>query len=79
MTALSGKQDYSTSYPKEVEGSAIANAALLKATLAFDRIERHEQDCSKRWSIVVKMMLLVLAQLGGLLFFLVSDKLGWLS
>lgn len=73
MSALDGKQDYGA-----VDGSLTANSALLKATLAFDRIERHEQECSKRWSIVIKMMLLVLTQLGGLLFFLISDKLGWL-
>ncbi|WP_262694491.1 hypothetical protein [Kordiimonas aquimaris] len=61
-----------------IEGSNTANAALLKATLAFDRIERHEAQCSKRWGIVIKLMLLVLTQVGGLLFFLISDKLGWL-
>lgn len=61
------------------DGSTTANEALLKATLAFDRIERHELECSKRWAIVIKLMLLVLAQLGGLLLFLLSDKLGWFA
>ena len=61
------------------EGSSTANAALLKATLAFDRIERHEEQCSKRWGTVIKLMLLVLTQVGGLLFFLISDKLEWLA
>lgn len=60
------------------EGSTTANAALLKATLALDRIERHEIECGKRWATAIKLMLAVLAQLGGLLLFLVSDKLGWL-
>lgn len=59
------------------EGSNTANEALLRATLAFDRIDRHEIECSKRWGLVIKLMLLVLAQLGGLLLFLLSDKLGW--
>lgn len=65
--------------PPIIEGSSTAYAALLKATLAFDRIERHEAQCSKRWGIVIKLMLLVLTQMGGLLFFLISDKLEWLS
>jgi len=61
-----------------MDGSTTANTALLKATLAFDRIERHEIECSKRWSIVIKLILLVLAQVGTLLAFLLSEKLGWL-
>ena len=59
------------------DGSNMANAAFLKATLAFDRIERHELECSKRWGLVVKLLLLVLAQLGTLLVFLLAEKLGW--
>ncbi len=80
MTAASSKQEYTPDFPGfNGDGSSTANAALLRATLAFDRIERHEIECSKRWSIVIKLMLLVLAQIGGLLLFLISDKLGWLA
>lgn len=75
MSAGFGKREYATPFP---EGSTTANTALLKATLAFDRIERHEAECSKRWGIAIKLLLLVLTQLGGLLLFLISDKLGWL-
>ena len=84
MSIAQQKQEYPESFTAVAgafsgEGSNTANAALLKATLAFDRIERHEVECSKRWSIVIKLMLLVLAQLGGLLLFLLSDKLGWFA
>ncbi len=84
MTAAHRKREYgdgTAALPDAFsgEGSNTANAALLRATLAFDRIERHEIECSKRWAIVIKLMLLVLAQLGGLLLFLLSDKLGWFS
>ena len=84
MTVAQHKQEYTGSVAGMTgafsgEGSTTANTALLKATLAFDRIERHEVECSKRWAIVIKLMLLVLAQLGGLLLFLLSDKLGWFA
>ncbi|UTW59997.1 hypothetical protein KFE96_06735 [Kordiimonas sp. SCSIO 12603] len=59
------------------DGSETANAALMRATLALDRMERHEAECGRRWGIVMKMMFLVLTKLGGLLSFLVADKLGW--
>jgi len=61
------------------EGNLTANTALLKATLALDRIERHEMECSRRWGIVIRLIFLVLMKLGGLLMFLIADKLGWLS
>lgn len=84
MTVVGTKQEYYDGFSALTgaapgEGSTTANTALLKATLAFDRIERHEIECSKRWAIVIKLMLLVLAQLGGLLLFLLSDKLGWFA
>ncbi len=60
------------------DGSDTANAALLKATLALDRMERHEAECGRRWGIVMKLMFVVLTKLGGLLAFLIADKLGWL-
>ncbi len=79
MTEASFKQEFfpagAVSLP---DGSETANAALLKATLALDRIERHEEECRRRWGLVVKLMLLVLAKLGALLIFLIADKLGWL-
>ena len=82
MTAIGSKQEYDSAFGDAVglamDGSTTANTALLKATLAFDRIERHEIECSKRWSIVIKLILLVLAQVGTLLAFLLSEKLGWL-
>lgn len=61
------------------EGSQTANAALLKATLALDRMERHEAECGRRWGIVMRLMFLVLTQLLALISFLVADKLGWLA
>ncbi|MBL4838514.1 MAG: hypothetical protein JKY34_13145, partial [Kordiimonadaceae bacterium] len=62
---------------RTLEGSATANAALMKATLALDRMARHEAECGRRWGIVMKLMFVVLTKLGGLLFFLIADKLGW--
>lgn len=62
-----------------LEGSSTANTALLKATVAFDRIERHEIECSKRWGLVIKLLLLMLGQGALLLYFLLGDKLGWLT
>ncbi|WP_286828734.1 MULTISPECIES: hypothetical protein [Kordiimonas] len=79
MTAQPFKKEYHTgaTRPLMQDGSETANAALLKATLALDRIERHEAECGRRWGLVVKLLLLALTQLGGLLVFLVTDKLGW--
>lgn len=84
MTSPQPKQEFGESLQAMAnvfagDGSTTANEALLKATLACDRIERHEIECGKRWGIVIKLMLLVLAQLGGLLLFLLSDKLGWFA
>jgi hypothetical protein len=73
MSASFTKQEYVS----PLDGSTTANNALLKATLAFDRIERHEDECSQRWSVAIKLLLLVLGELGALLLFLLSDKLGW--
>lgn len=82
MAQLSGKSDYRASALNGVsftgEGSQTANAALLKATLALDRMERHEAECGRRWGIVMKLMYLVLTQLLGVSSFLIADKLGWL-
>lgn len=82
MTVIGAKQEYDAGFGDalnlSMDGSTTANTALLKATLAFDRIERHEMECSKRWSIVIKLILLVLAQVGMLLGFLLAEKLGWL-
>lgn len=79
MTAQAFKKEYHTGTRAPLQdGSETANAALLKATLALDRIERHEAECGRRWGLVVKLLLIALAQLGGLLVFLVTDKLGWL-
>lgn len=64
--------------PMSGEGSQTANKALLKSTLALDRIERHEAECGRRWGIVMKLLFLVLTKLFGLLSFLIADKLGWL-
>lgn len=71
---LNGSNSHTSS-----DGSQTANAALMKATLALDRMERHEAECGRRWGIVMKLMFLVLTKLGGLLSFLVADKLGWLA
>lgn len=65
--------------PRGKDGSQTANAALLKATLALDRMERHEAECGRRWGIVMRLMFLVLTKLGGLLMFLIADKLEWLT
>ncbi|MEX0300284.1 MAG: hypothetical protein AB3N28_14515 [Kordiimonas sp.] len=82
MTATSFKKEYSDNLNGVVrgkDGSETANAALLKATLALDRMERHEAECGRRWGIVMKLMFLVLTKLGGLLMFLIADKLEWLA
>jgi hypothetical protein len=84
MTAhLSGKNEFGIGALNGVsfsgEGSQTANAALLKATLALDRMERHEAECGRRWGIVMKLMFLMLTQLVGVSTFLIADKLGWLS
>ncbi|NVJ71368.1 MAG: hypothetical protein HWE08_13485 [Alphaproteobacteria bacterium] len=71
------KEYHAHAHTAVLEGSETANAALLKATLALDRIERHEEECGRRWGLVVKLLLVALAQLGGLLVFLITDKLGW--
>ncbi|MFC3051664.1 hypothetical protein [Kordiimonas pumila] len=74
------KQEYNLANGAAVlDGSTTANAALMRATLALDRIERHEEECKRRWGLVVKLMLVALTKLGGLTMFLVADKLGWLS
>jgi len=78
MTAQGFKKEYHTgAHTLLQDGSETANAALLKATLALDRIERHEAECGRRWALVVKLLLIALAQIGGLLVFLITDKLGW--
>lgn len=53
--------------------------ALIKATLAIDRLTRHEHGCDMRWQLVARLLFAVLTQLGLLLTFLLADKLGWLT
>ncbi len=79
MTGLASKREYQAASVKVLDGSETAQAALLKATLALDRIERHEEECGRRWGLVVRLLLLALAKLGALLVFLIVDKLGWLA
>ncbi|WP_417462865.1 hypothetical protein [Kordiimonas sp.] len=79
MTGLASKREYQAASVKVLDGSETAQAALLKATLALDRIERHEEECGRRWGLVVRLLLLALAKLGALLVFLIADKLGWLA
>ena len=84
MTAhMGGKSEYGISGLNGTvfagEGSQTANAALLKSTLALDRMERHEAECGRRWGIVMKLMFIMLTQLIGVSTFLIADKLGWLS
>lgn len=79
MTGLASKREYHAASVKVLDGSETAQAALLKATLALDRIERHEEECGRRWGLVVRLLLLALAKLGGLLVFLIADKMGWLA
>ena len=78
MTGVASKREYQAASVKVLDGSETAQAALLKATLALDRIERHEEECGRRWGLVVRLLLLALAKLGALLVFLIADKLGWL-
>ena len=59
-------------------GSDVAYAALLKGTLALDRIARHEETCGKRWSTVMKLLWFVTVKIFALLTFLLADKWGWL-
>ena len=59
---------------EEKGGSSVAQAALLKATLAFDRIEQHEKQCANRWGLVVKLLFFGLAQMTVVLGVLVYDK-----
>lgn len=53
--------------------------ALINSTLALDRIARHEEECGKRWAMVVKLLSLGVAQLWGLLVFLLAERMEWLS
>jgi len=79
--AVHSKMEYGdrlADVPLNGEGSQTANAALLRSTLALDRIDRHEAECGRRWASVMKLLFLVLTKLVGLLGFLVADKLGWL-
>ena len=81
QSAVSHKMEYQpgmNGVPLSSDGSQTANDALLKSTLALDRIERHEAECGRRWGIVMKLLFLVLTKLSGLLSFLIADKLGWL-
>ena len=79
MTDVGFKREYFASAKALHDGSDTANAALVKATLALDRIERHEEECGRRWGLAIRLLLLALMKLGALLLFLIADKLGWLS
>lgn len=83
MAQLGGKREFDAAHLNDAvfsgEGSQTANAAMLKSTLALDRIDRHEAECGRRWGIVMKLLFLVLTQLLGLFSFLIADKLGWLA
>lgn len=63
---------------KDSKASDTAQQALIMATKAMVMIEAHEKTCGRRWSLLTKLILLVLAKLGALLVFLLSDKMGWL-
>ncbi|GHF18286.1 hypothetical protein GCM10017044_11000 [Kordiimonas sediminis] len=56
--------------------SDAANAALLKATLALDRIARHEETCGRRWAMVMKLMWVLVMKMAVLLGVLLADKVG---
>ena len=80
MTDAAFKREYfAASRVPAKDGSETANAALLRATLALDRIERHEAECERRWGLVVKLLLVALTKLGALLLFLLADKLEWFA
>ncbi len=57
-----------------LEGSTVAQAALLKATVALDRIEQHEKLCGDRWALVVRLLLMLLATMVSVLGFLLYDR-----
>ena len=82
MAVLDGKNEFERGHLNGAvfagEGSQTANAALLRSTLALDRMERHEAECGRRWGIVMKLLFLVLTQLLGVFSFLIADKLGWM-
>jgi len=56
------------------ESSSVAQAALLKATVALDRIEQHEKLCGDRWGLVVRLLLMVLTTMVSMLGFLLYDR-----
>jgi hypothetical protein len=78
MTEAHFKREYFVGATPLQDGSDTANAALVKATLALDRIERHEEECGRRWGLAIRLLLIALMKLGALLLFLITDKLGWL-
>ena len=78
MTEAGFKREYFANALPLRDGSDTANAALVKATLALDRIERHEEECGRRWGLAIRLLLIALMKLGALLLFLITDKLGWL-
>jgi len=59
----------------DVEGSNIAHAALLKATIALDRIEQHERVCGQRWGLVVKLLFMSLGTMLSILGVLLFEKI----
>lgn len=75
-------QDYRSVMPmhkRDATASDTAQEALIMSTKALTQIEYHEEICGARWSLLTKLMLLVLAKLGALLLFLLSDKMGWFA
>lgn len=60
------------------DGQSATQQALIKATLALDRLARHEQACDARWHLVIRLLWAVMTKLGALLLFLLADKMEWI-
>ncbi|WND02063.1 hypothetical protein QGN29_10940 [Temperatibacter marinus] len=58
--------------------SVSTHQALVTATEALLKIDQHEKICSTRWGLLTRLLLITVFKLGALLFFLLSDKLGWI-
>ena len=60
------------------EGSQVAYAALLKATLALNRMEDYEKNYASNSGAVMKLLFSNLVLVCFLICFLVADKMGWI-
>ena len=49
------------------DGSATANAALMKATLALDRMQRHEANSAQHWRTTVALQSISIVLLAALI------------